>query len=665
MPHVLTTCPYCGCGCGLYLQVDGQRLLGTAASAGHPVGRGRLCAKGWHAHEASISPQRLRTPLIRRGEELEEASWEKALDLVAGRLGEIKATRGPAAVGVLGSPRGTNEENFLLSKLARCCLGTNNVDFSARLEALPSLFDLPKYRHLTLSAASLDDIERADLIVLWLADPVEEHPAAASRVLGALERGISVIEVTPRSGQLGRRASIRLSPMPGTELQLAAGLLHVALSAAEPAPAEGDSLAASVDSCTPESTEAVTGVAVDDVVRAGEALAAAARPLVLYGRGATLGPQGPDVLTALAAFGRVAGDAAGSRSCLLWLSTYCNFQGARDMGVVPYFLSGYQAVSDPDVRSKFAQAWGAPPPTEAGLPCWEMLGQARALLVMGDDPTATLPDVAAAREAVAGLDFLVVQDAFLTPIARAAHVVLPSATFAEKDGTFTNTERRVQRVRKAIEPPGEARADWQILCEISRRMGRPMEYDSPAQIMAEVSSLTPSYENISYERLDEDWGVCWSLDRVGVAGRAPAGAAASGEETPSVEQSAAPAVDDEFPLVLAADYALEAWAADKLVVNAIGLRRQQGADRPASLPQIAMNPTDAEKLELRAGQRARVRCRNGETEAAVRISEAVRQGVVVLPATMREAAKAVLQSSTNPETGVPLLRPCAVRVEKV
>jgi len=639
-------------------------MLGTAASGGHPVARGRLCAKGWHAHEVSTSSQRLRKPLIRRGEELEETSWDDALDVLAGRFGEIKAANGADAIGVLGSPRATNEENFLLSKLARCCLGTNNVDFSARLAALPGLFDLPEYRRLTLSATCLDDIERADLIMLWQVDPAEEHPAAASRVLAAVEQGVLVIEVATRSGRLGRLAGIRLSPIPGTELQLAAGLLHVALAGAEPARAEGDSLAASVDSCTPERTEAVTGVPAQEVVRAGEALTLSERPLVVYSRGAALGPQGPEVLTALSAFGRVADDAADSWSPMLWLSTYCNSQGARDMGVVPYFLSGYQPVSDQDVREKFAHAWGAPPPAEAGLPSWEMLGKVRAMLVMGDDPITAFPDVAGAREAVADLDFLVVQDAFLTPFAQAAHVVLPSATFAEKDGTFTNTERRVQRVRKAVEPPGEARADWEILCDISRRMGRPMEYESPAQVMAEISSLTPTYADLSYQRLDEGWGVRWSLDEAVAAKQAMLGETAADDEPPSVEQCAAPAVDDDFPLILTADYALESWAADKLVVNAIGLRRQQGADRPTVLPQVEISLREAENLELRTGARVWVRSRSGEMEAAVRVSEAVRPGVVVLPATLREAAAAVLPSSSNPETGVPMLRPCAVRIEK-
>ncbi len=662
MPHVLTTCPYCGCGCGLYLQVEGRRLLGTTASAGHPVGQGRLCAKGWHAHELATSGTRLRTPLVRRGSSLQQASWEEALSLVGERLTAIKAESGGAAIGVLASARATNEENYLLAKLARSALGTNNVDFSARLDALPGLFDLPKYRHLSLCTAGLDDIAAADLVFLWQTDPVEEHPAAAARVLRAAEAGVPVVEVTARRGQLGELAQISLAPRPGSELQLAAGLLHVALSKTEPA--EGDSLAATVANCTPDQTEAATDVPASDVIRAGEALAAADKPLVIYTRGASLGPQGADTLMALSAFGK-ASEADDSWCSLLWLSSYCNFQGARDMGVLPYFLAGYQPVSEETTRAKFAEAWGAALPSEAGLPSWEMLGRVRALFVMGDDPVSSLPDVAATRQALGNTDFLVVQDIFLTPTAEMAHVVLPGASFAEKDGTFTNTERRVQRVRRAADPPGEARADWEIICDLSGRLGRPMDYASPAQVMAEIAELVPIYSEISYQRLDEDWGVRWSLDGAVSAERAGFGGEGEEEGPASVSQPAAPTVDEEYPFVLVADHSLGAWAADKLVVNAVGLRRQQGADRGEQLPELWMSRADCQKGELREGTRVRVRARTGEMDAAVHVSDAVHAGAVVLSAVMREAAASVLPPGVDSETGVPVLRPVAVSVEKV
>ncbi len=662
MPHVLTTCPYCGCGCGLYLQVEGRRLLGTTASSGHPVGLGRLCAKGWHAHETATSARRLRRPLVRRGSSLEPASWEEALSLTAQRLGTIKAEAGPTALGVLGSPRATNEENYLISKLARCALGTNNVDFSARLDALPALFDLPKYRHLSISTAGLDAIDAADLIFLWLADPVEEHPAAAARVLGAAEAGVPVVEVAARRSQLAGLAEIRLAPRPGSELQLAAGLLHVALAKREAA--EGDSLVATFAGCTPDATEAATGVPASDLIRAGELLASAERPLVIYTRNASLAPQGPDSLMALSAIDKAAG-AAESWSPLLWLSNYCNFQGARDMGVVPYFLAGYQPVSEEGTRAKFAEAWGTALPADAGRPSWEMLGRVRGLFVMGDDPMASLPDVVATREALGNLDFLVVQDIFLTPTAEMAHVVLPGASFAEKDGTFTSTERRVQRVRRAIDPPGEARADWEILCDLSRRLGRPMEYDSPSQVMDEIAKLAPIYADISYRELDGGWGVRWSLDGAVAPDRVDFGSEDEEKGPASISRSAVPAVDDEYPFVLVADHGLGAWRADTLVANSVGLRRQQGADRNSELPEVWMSRADCQERELREGARVRLRARTGEAEAVVHVSDGIRAGVIVLPAVMREAAAAVLPSAADDEAQVPMLRPVAASVEKV
>lgn len=270
MPYVMTDCPFCGCGCGLYLEVQGQKVLGVAPSGAHPVSRGRLCVKGWHAHELATSSQRFRTPLVRQSGRLREASWEKALDLIASRLNEIKATGGPGAVGVLGSPRGTNEENYLLAKLARCCLGTNNVDFADRLEALPGVFDLPQYRHLTTPSLTLNDLDRADLIVLWQSDPSQEHPAVASSVLRATERGTPVIEVTARRGQLGGLAQHHLSPRPGTDVYLVYGLLRAAFERKQPSAPVAEALAASISDWVPERTEVVTGVSADLVDKVAE-----------------------------------------------------------------------------------------------------------------------------------------------------------------------------------------------------------------------------------------------------------------------------------------------------------------------------------------------------------------------------------------------------------
>jgi predicted molibdopterin-dependent oxidoreductase YjgC len=565
----------------------------------------------------------------------------------------------------LGSARCTNEDNYLLMKLARRALGTNNVDFSPRVEALPGLYDLPQYRHVTLSGAALDDLDRADAIVMWQTDLAQEHPAAAARIIRAAGRGVPVIDVGVRSGQLGHLARVRLSPRPGTGAQLAAGLLHLVLSRAKPGSGEAEMMAASVAYCTPERTETVTGVPSSDLRQAGEALADAARRLVVCNRAATLEAQGADLLMSLAALGRSGNNDSGGWPGLLWLSHYSNFQGARDMGVVPHLLTGYQAVSDAQVSQKFARAWGRPLPTEPGLAAWEMLGQVRGLFIMGDDPARALPDTEGVKQALSSLEFLVVQDIFLTPAAEAAHVVLPGASFAEKDGTFTSAERRIQRVRKAIAPPGQARADWEILCELSSRMGQPMHYASPARIMDEIAELTPLYAGISYQSLEQEWGRCWSPAAAAEPGAAGEAAGRRKAESISVGEEAGLEVNEEFPLLLVADYDLGAWADDAMVAGSVALRRELGADRSTPVPVVEMSPGDAQARQLREGQRLRVRSQRGEMEAAVHISPAVCSGVVVLPFRMRGAARSVMPPSTHRDTGMPLLPPCAVSVEKV
>ena len=664
MPYVASPCPFCGCGCGLYLQVADGLVIGTAPSPAHPVSLGRLCVKGWHAHEAAANPYRLTRPLIRRGANLEPAGWPEALDLVASRLLSVKAEHGAAAIGVLGSPRSTNEDNYLLAKLARGALGTNNIDTAARLEALPGLFDLPQYRHLTRAGAGLAAIDEADLIVLWQTDPVEEHPAAAARVLRAAQRGVPVIEVAWRSSQLADRAALRLAPRPGSETVLAGALVQAAFRHEGPPSPESEDFAAAIADLTPERAESATGVAADAIEDAGRLLASASRALILYTRGLTLQPQATDVLAALSALGGGDGGSDGSRPRLLWLGRYSNLQGARDMGVVPYFLPGFRSLTDESSRARFAEAWGAPISTEGGLSAWEMLGAVRALVVMGDDPLVTLPDIASAREALAGLSFLVVLDSVLSPIAEAAHVVLPGASFAEQDGTFTSAEHRVQRVRACVPPPGDARPDWQVICELSGRLGRPMEYASPAGIMAEIASLTPAYAGVSYQALDDSAGGLLVEPQAGVE-QATATTTSEAEPSFSLDQAAAPETDDEFPYLLAPDYALRSWGGEALAAASVCLRRELAPGRPLQLARIEMSRADARERGLRDGQQVIIRSRTGEMRASLRLNDAVRSGVLALPYSMREDAAAVMPPELHPETGVPLLAPCAVSIHQV
>jgi formate dehydrogenase alpha subunit len=658
--YVITTCPFCGCGCGLYLEVQDRKVIGAAPSVEHPVSQGRLCVKGWHAHELATSPQRFRTPLVRRNGRLREASWEEALDRVASRLNEIKATGGPGVVGVLGSARGTNEENYLLAKLARCSLGTNNVDFTDRLEALPGVFDLPRYRHLTAPACELNDLDRADLIILWQSDPSQEHPAVASRLLRAVERGAPLVEIAARRSGLSSLASHHLSPRPGTDVYLIYGLLRAALERKRPSTPAAEALATSISDWVQERTETVTAVPADLVNKVAEMISRAHRPLIVCTRGTSIQQHAAELLNSLSALPYLSNGGASPSPVLLWLSHYSNLQGARDMGVVPYFVTGHQGIADEQTRAKFGRRWGSELPTEPGFSVWDMLGQVRGLLVMGDDPVGRLPDAGGARAALEGMEFVAVIEIFPTATTEVAEVVLPGTSFAEKDGTFTSADRRVQRVRQAGSPPGAAKPEWRILCELSSHFGYAMSYDSPSKVMDEIAALTPAYEGVSFAALEAAWGL-----RLPVPDHVPPPELnGADEETQSILHKAVPGVDAEFPLVMTVDYSLQTWVDDPMVAGTVTLRRELGADQPRALPTIEISSGDANELQVRDGQRVRVRSRTGEAEAVAHVTADVAPGTVVLPFAVRELVAQVMPPALHPESGVPMLPPCAVSVRR-
>jgi predicted molibdopterin-dependent oxidoreductase YjgC len=560
---------------------------------------------------------------------------------------------------VLGSARGTNEENYLLAKLARGCLGTNNIDFSERLEALPGLFDLPQYRPLTTPGLTLADLGRADLVVLWQSDPSCEHPAVASRVMRAVEGGASLVGVGTRRGQLSGLARPHLSPRPGTDVYLAYGLLRSGFERRRPSTPGAEALAASVSDWTGERTEAVTGVPGDLVEEVGGMLARADRPVIACARGATLQKHSAELLNALSALSWLNGTGAQPRPMLLWLGYYSNLRGARDMGVVPYFVTGCQSVVDEDTRAKFSRAWGVELPAEPGLAAWDMPEKVRGMLVMGDDPVGRLPDVGRTRAAFESLEFLAVIDVFPTATTEVAHLVLPGASFAEKDGTFTSGDGQVQRVRQAVSPPGAARPEWKILCELSSRLGYAMSYDSLATVMDEIAVLTPSYQGVSFARLEAEWG-----SRLPVLDQLAPPELNGTEEPETILRRLLPTLDDEFHLVMTVDYSSRAWADDPLVRGTVTLRRELGADRIPGSAVIEMSAVEATRLQLRNGQRVKVRARTGEMEAVIQVSGAVPPGLVLLPFAMRELAAAVMPTTRHPESGVPVLSPCAVSVRK-
>ena len=620
MQNVLTVCPYCGSGCSLYLGVENGVVTSSSPSLGHPFGGGKLCKRGWHAHEFVRSPNRLRTPMVRKGGALVEASWQEAVSAIASGLG-----RGPE-VAVLGSGRCTNEDNYALMRLGRQVLGTNNVDCVPRAVRAADLAALGRAVGAPASSGLQAEIAQADVIVVCGSETEQENPKVVTVIMEALNAGAALITISPRRGQMARLARVHLQARPGTEPAVIAAL-------ADPASSAGAAEAA--------------GVSTDALREAAGLLKEASKPAALYGGNASHGAASSAIAEGLAAL--VAG-----RGAIYALSRYANLQGACDMGLLPHFLTGYQPVADAQVREKFAAKWGSAPPADPGLPFWRMAGTVKSAYLMGADPIVSAPDPAAARQFLEGLDFLVVADLFLTEAAGLAQVVLPAASFAAKEGTFTSLDRRVQRLRKAVEPPGEARADWQVVCELAGALGTSFPYGSPGEILEEIADLTPAYGEISTQRLEAEWGMQWRLDATGGAPQA------GGAEAPPVSTS------EEYPFVLALDTTIGTWEANTMCRQPGTLQRESGivhADYPQA-PPVEMNPEAMQDLQARPLTPVRLLTAAGEMTAAIKPNPEVPKGVLLVPYYAREQARAALgEPVATAEDGAPLFAPCAVKVE--
>ena len=521
---------------------------------------------------------------------------------------------------------------------------------------------------------SIGELEGADCIFVIGSNTTEAHPIVALRLKAAVEKhGATLIVADPRRIDLVRFAAHHLQHRCGTDALLINAMMHVII-------AEGlhdqayidercenfDALRQTVEPCTPEVAELTSGVPADDIRAAARAFATARRATVVYAMGITQHTTGTDNVKALANLAMLTGNVGVESGGVNPLRGQNNVQGACDMAGLPNVLPGYQKIVDPAVREKFATAWGCTIPPEPGLTVVEILNEAgrriRALYCMGENPVLSDPNQAHTREALAALDLLVVQDIFLNDTADYAHVVLPSACFAERDGTFTNTERRVQRVRKALEPPGQARADWQILCDLASRMGYPMRYDSPADILDEIAALTPIYGGIAYDRIDAvglQWP-CPTRDHPGTP-YLHKGTFARGKghfhATPFIEAAELP--DDDYPFLLSTGRVLYHFHTATMTRQSGGLNElYPGGD-------IQVHPDDAKALGVRQGDFVDVESRRGIVRAKALLSDRVSRGMVFMPFHWREApANALTNDALDPIAKIPEFKVCAVRLTK-
>jgi len=675
---VLTTCPYCGCGCGLHLRSDDGMIIGSYPSKNHPVSKGALCVKGWNAYEFVNKADRLKVPLIKTNRAFREVSWDNALDTISRKLLEIKEKYGPDALGFLSSAKATNEENFLMMKLSRAVFNTNNVDHCARLCHASTVVGLASTFGSGAMTNSINEFEEADLFLITGSDTTEQHPLIGSRIINAVnDKSAGLIVVDPRRIELAKYATIYMTQNNGTDVAWINGMMNIIIKEdlydkgyVEERVENFDELKKVVEEYTPEYVRKITGIPKDLLIQAARLYAKSKKAMIVYSMGITQHTTGVDNVQSLANLAMLTAHVGFASTGVNPLRGQNNVQGACDVGALPNVFSGYQKVTDDAVREKFRKLWKVDVlPSKPGLTVTEIIhraheGKLKGLYIMGENPVISDPDSNHVRESLEKLEFLAINEIFPSDTAQYADVILPAASFAEKDGTFTNTERRIQKIRKAIEPVGQAKPDWEILCEIAQRCGyKGMKYNHPSEIMDEIAELTPIYAGINYGRL-EPFGLQWpcpSKDHPGTVylhkGKFTKG---KGTFMPCAYIAADELPDDEYDFVLSTGRIYWHWHTGTMT------RRTSTLDREVPSGYVEINPADAEKLLVRNGDKVKVLSRRGQIETRAMVTTKVKEGSVFIPFHFSEAAANVLTNpAVDPVAKIPEYKICAVKVEKI
>jgi len=687
LKKVSTICPYCGCGCILDLHIKENQIIKVTSPPDRGVNRGRLCVKGKFGLEFINHPDRLTRPLIRikpRAEEevtdslsyFREVSWEEAFSFISQKFQEIKERYGADSLAGISSAKCTNEENYLFQKFFRAVLGTNNVDHCARLCHASTVVGLAKAFGSGAMTNSIEELRYSDVILITGSNTSETHPLVALEIKDAVrQRGTKVIVADPRKIEMVNFAHLWLRHRPGTDVALFNGLLNVIIEREWfnkdfiRERTEGfEEVKATVADYSPERVENITGVPAHLIVEAARLYATAEKAAIVYAMGITQHVSGVDNVLALANLALATGNVGKESAGVNPLRGQNNVQGACDMGCLPDSLPGYQPVSNPQIREKFERVWKVKLPEKTGLTLPEMITAAyenriKAMYIMGENPVLSEPNILKVKKGLKNLEFLVVQDLFLTETAAWADVILPAVSFAEKEGTFTNTERRVQLLHKAIVPPGEAKPDWQIIGELSTHLGYPMNYLSPEAIMEEIASLAPSYAGITYPRLDKE-GLQWPCPSREHPGtkilHREKFTRGLGKFHPLHYQPPPELPDDSYPYLLTTGRILYHYHTGTMT------RRVDGLAVLIPEGKAEINPGDAVRLQCKDNDLIEVSSRRGKMIARVKITERTPPGVVFMNFHFRESATNILTlDALDPQAKIPELKVCAVNLRKL
>ncbi|WP_170604623.1 formate dehydrogenase subunit alpha [Ruegeria arenilitoris] len=685
-----SVCPFCGVGCKVSLKVKDGKVKYVEGING-PANEGRLCVKGRFGFDYIHHPHRLTKPLIRREDapakglnvdpgdlstHFREATWEEAMDLAASKLMALR-DEDPRSVAGFGSAKCTNEEAYLFQKLIRQGFGHNNVDHCTRLCHASSVAALIENVGSGAVTATFNEIENADVAIIIGANPIENHPVAATYFKQFAKRGGKLIVMDPRGVGMRKFATEMLQFRPGADVSMLNAIMNVIVEEelydsqyihrwTENWEAEKEHLR----QFTPEAMSQICGIEPDQLRRVARTFAQAKAGLIFWGMGVSQHIHGTDNSRCLISLALMTGNVGKPGAGLHPLRGQNNVQGASDAGLIPMFLPDYKTVTDDNIRAQFTKVWGSDDfSNEKGLTVTEIIDQIYArnikgMYILGENPAMSDPDVNHAREALAKLDLMIVQDIFLTETANYADIILPASALYEKNGTVSNTNRQVQRVRPAVTPPGEAREDWKITVELAKRIGLKWDYSDVSQVFAEMKLTMGSLDNITWERLETETITYPSLSETDpgqsiVFGDGFPRADGRAKFTPASVIPPDEAPDDEYPMIATTGRQLEHWHTGSMT------RRAKVLDAVEPEANCSMNPRTLKLMEIEPGEMIRLTTRRGSIEIMVRADRAIAENMVFIPFAYVEAAANILtNSATDPYAKIPEFKFSAIRVEK-
>ncbi len=670
-----TVCPYCSCGCGIYLVIEDGKIIGQEPQTEHPINEGGNCPKGRNAYPFLYAEDRLTTPLIRKKGELVKATWDEALDLISSKLKKAQ----PNEFGLLASGKNTNEDAYVQQKFTRLVMGTNNVEYCGRLCHSSTAAGLGPVVGSGVMPISQIDIEKTDCIFLVGVNLKETFPLMAKRAMRAKKKGAKIIVMDPRKTITARElGDVHLQLEAGTDILVINSLMKIILEEEledkefiESRTTGIEALREHIGSLDLQEMSQISGVPVKTLDKAARLLAKSKTCCTIYNQGLNQHTTGADGIKALATLALIIGQYGRPGTGLCPTRGQINGEGTGDMGCLNVFYPGFQKVGTPaEPQKKFAEHWGVESlPAEPGLPYTKMIQQTKYMWIIGTNPMMAAPDVDKVRESLEAKELLIVQDIYPTETAVLADVVLPVSTWVEREGTHAYVDRRVQKINQLLQPPGEAKPDWWIICQVAERMGFKDKFDfsSSKEIFEEIRRVVPPYKGITYERLEQTLGgiqwPCPSEDHPGTPTfftqkfNTPDGL---GHLQVVDYKPPAELPDKEYPFILSTGRSIFHYHTGTMS------RRTPKLDAEVPINYCQVNPKDAIAKNIREGTKVSLSTRRGTIEAKAQITDDVPEGFVFLPFHFSEScANKITNPVLDPACGMPEYKVCAVNLEVV